>query len=105
MQKSVTKELQNSIKIAFKEDQTLNDITSDLIIDPSAIANFKIILKEDAVVCGLETVALCLKELAQSAKFKGLKFKIKLELRDGSFAKAGTVIASGSTTTLGILAC
>lgn len=97
MMKLTEKHFKEIIVTALKEDAVAHDITSRALIPPQRTVKASILLKEDAVVCGLNIA---------KAVFKNLNKNLKLASRysDGTFVRKGTVVLSISGNARAILA-
>ena len=83
---------------ALNEDLGIfGDITSQAIIDPEQSSIATIVLKQDAVLCGIDFAISAFKQLDKKTKI--LSHKI-----DGKFLKKGTVILKLKAKTQSILA-
>ena len=83
---------------ALNEDLGIfGDITSQAIIDPERSSIATIVLKQDAVLCGIDFAISAFKQLDKKTKI--LSHKI-----DGKFLKKGTVILKLKAKTQSILA-
>ncbi len=83
---------------ALNEDLgVLGDITSQAIIDPEQSSIATIVLKQDAVLCGIDFAISAFKQLDKKTKI--LSHKI-----DGKFLKKGTVVLELKAKTQSILA-
>ncbi|PIQ89731.1 MAG: nicotinate-nucleotide diphosphorylase (carboxylating) [Candidatus Omnitrophica bacterium CG11_big_fil_rev_8_21_14_0_20_42_13] len=80
------KDVLNIIKTALKEDNVTHDITTFSLISEKLKIPAKIILKEDAVICGMGIAERAFKLLDKDIKFKPL-------LKDGQKAGKGACIA------------
>ena len=87
---------QDAVRRALIEDRARQDITTDLLIGPSDRAEGDILVKEDAVICGIEIVAMVFKRLDSRLVFRAF-------CRDGQGVKRDTVIASVKGKTRAIL--
>ncbi len=84
------------IKQALKEDIGPQDITTEFLIDRHQTSRGVILLKEDAVICGLELAQRVFGQLDKNLIFDSL-------CRDGQFKPKGTKIADLSGRTRAIL--
>lgn len=80
------KELLPIIKRALSEDIGRGDITTNLLIPKDKHVKAVILLKEDALICGLEVCKLFFKTLDNNIVFKA-------KFLDGDFVRKGRVIA------------
>jgi nicotinate-nucleotide pyrophosphorylase (carboxylating) len=90
-----TKELFKICQIGLIEDEAYNDITSDLTITKNHEIEFIISNREDIILCGVDVIKLCFDELKKSEKFRNSLLKLEIKAKDGSFVKAGNIIAKG----------
>ena len=88
-------ELKKVCRLALKEDKAGNDVTSDLTIKNHAQINFKIVAREEIILCGIETIHHCFDELTKLKKFKNIFLGLQLKAHDGDLIKAGSPIAEG----------
>lgn len=97
--RSAPKIPQSTIEIvrqALREDRADHDITTNHLIGPSDRAGGDILIKEDAVVCGVEIVRMVFKELDKGVVFRAF-------CKDGQKVKKDKVIASVRGKTRAIL--
>lgn len=92
---NTTKIIQQIITRALREDAADNDITTKSLIPFGQRSQALILIKEDAVVCGLTVMKKVFQELDP-------KTRIDSKFRDGARVRRNTVIASvyGKTRTL-----
>jgi len=83
------------IMSALKEDMSLGDITTDNLIDKTAVSRARLIAKENGVIAGLDVAERVFKLLDN-----GIEFTRHVE--DGASVKKGDIIAgvAGSTAVL-----
>ena len=74
------------IKAALKEDIGRGDITTQALVDKAGSSRASIILKEDAVLCGLDIAEWVMAQIDYSVRFKP-------NCKDGSFLGAEKEIA------------
>lgn len=88
-------ELNKLINSALREDAVRQDITTNALIPSSQRSRAVLIVKEDAVLCGLSIVKKVFNKLGQHVRFQ-------TRYRDGAKVKRNTVIAalSGRTRVL-----
>ena len=67
------KEAEKLIKLALKEDSGEGDVTSDLLISKNSISKAEILVKENAVIAGLEIFKLVFKLVDKKIKIKFFK--------------------------------
>ncbi|MFH1856665.1 MAG: carboxylating nicotinate-nucleotide diphosphorylase [Candidatus Omnitrophota bacterium] len=100
MNKSLLPFSRDSIKIlakkALDEDTAFNDITSLSVINPRTKAVFKIIFKEDGIVCGIDFVREIFLAVDNKTVFNALK-------KDGEFVKKNSAVAEISGLAQSIL--
>jgi len=84
------------INTAIREDVNYIDISTDLLIDPSAPAKAQFMAKADGVLCGVD-VAMRVFELIDPA------FAAAVLMHDGDKVKSGDIIAEFSGTARGLL--
>lgn len=77
------------------EDAACEDITSDFTIENNASIPFKIVAREEIVVCGIEAVHFCFNALKQTPKFKTSSLQLDIKAQDGELLKPQTIIAEG----------
>jgi nicotinate-nucleotide pyrophosphorylase (carboxylating) len=87
--------LEEIIRIALKEDDALNDITSDLTIPENSLVSFEIRPREEIIFCGQEVILEIFSQLKKSKKFKDSEFELEILAEDGDIVKAGKSIVSG----------
>jgi len=75
------------IRRALKEDHSDRDITTNILVSPSQTSRAYIIVKENAVVCGLDVVRAIFQKLDRN-------MNIKEHAREGDKVKKGTKIVS-----------
>ena len=78
--------LRDLIRNALKEDIGAGDITTELLIPRNKVIKAVIILKEKAVVAGLEITQRVFKTIDKNIQFKAIS-------TDGSWEKSGKIIA------------
>ncbi len=88
-------ELKKICCLAIKEDKAFKDVTSDLTIPSHQQISFKIVAREELVLCGIEAIHHCFDELTKLKKFKNIFLGLQIHHQDGEFLKAGNVIAEG----------
>ncbi len=95
--KLADKNYKNIIDAALKEDAAGRDITSRALIPAQGSVKANIVLKEDAVICGLDIA---------KAVFRNVNKSLKLSSRfsDGTFVRKGAVVLSISGNARAILA-
>jgi len=71
---------------ALKEDVGQGDVTTNLLVSSQSRSRAKIIIKKNAVVCGLKLVRAVFKRLDP-------KIKVSLKYNDGDRVKLGQVVA------------
>jgi len=81
---------------ALKEDIRQRDITTDYLVSKDHVSLANIIVKEEAVVCGLAIVKTIFRKLDPS-------IKIKFFVKDGQKAKKGKIVAQIKGKTRAIL--
>jgi nicotinate-nucleotide pyrophosphorylase (carboxylating) len=74
------------IELSLKEDIRSGDITSSLLLSKGKKAGFTIILRQDAVICGMAIAEACFETVDGSIRFKPL-------VMDGSHAVCGKALA------------
>ncbi len=84
------------VRRALREDRTDRDITTNYLISPSDRASGDILVKEDAVVCGVGIVGMVFKELDKGMVFRAF-------CKDGQRVRKNKVIASVRGKTRAIL--
>ena len=90
--------IKTQVANALNEDLGIfGDITSQAIIDPNQISVATIVLKQDAVLCGIDFAISAFKQLDK--KTRVLSHKI-----DGKYLKKGTIILKLKAKTQSILA-
>ena len=86
------------VSTALNEDLgVFGDITSQAIINPEQKSEATIVLKQDAVLCGIDFAISAFKQLDKKTKILSQKL-------DGKFLKKGTVILKVKARTQSILA-
>ncbi len=88
-------DLKKVCRLALKEDKAGNDVTSDLTIKNHAQISFKIVAREEIILCGIEAIHHCFDELTKLKKFKNIFLGLQLKAHDGDLIKAGDPIAEG----------
>jgi nicotinate-nucleotide pyrophosphorylase (carboxylating) len=91
------KEVDHLVGVAIAEDLRSGDITSEACIPSDAGISGKFVLKQGAVVCGLTLLPLIFKKTDP-------KIEITSFIEEGSFNKAGTIIAGIKGPAIGIFA-
>ena len=81
-----SRELQWLIKNTLQEDIGCGDITSQIIIPKDKRVNAALLLKEKAIVCGLDIAREVFRTVDGSIKFQA-------KAKDGNLEKAGKIIA------------
>ena len=77
----------NIVRLALKEDIATGDITTNLLIPKEKISRGYIVLKENAIVCGLSIAEKTLKRLEPNAVFRRF-------CKDGDFVKKDSKIVA-----------
>ena len=72
---------------ALNEDAAFDDITTNFLIQKDQISKARIVIKEEAIVCGLEIVKTVFKTLDRNVRFKTF-------YKDGRKVKENTVVAT-----------
>ena len=86
------------VSIALNEDLgVFGDITSQAIINPEQKSEATLVLKQDAVLCGIDFAISTFKQLDKKTKVLSQKL-------DGKFLKKGTVVLKVKARTQSILA-
>lgn len=93
----MSREIDYYIKRALDEDRARADITTKSLFPSSHISSAKIVVKEKAVLCGLEIAKQVFKKLDKNIRFSS-------SFGDGRFVKANTVVAKIKGRTRAILA-
>lgn len=83
------------IQIALEEDFALDDVTSDLTLEPNYEVDFAINARQDLVVCGVASVDICFKLLKNSAKFANSNLSYEIKATDGDFIAKNDAIIVG----------
>ena len=89
--------VKDAIISALKEDIGTGDITSSSLISPTTYCRTKIIFKEAAVVCGLNTIKLVYSYLDR-------RIVVRLLVKDGKRVRKNTTVATITGPMRGILA-
>jgi nicotinate-nucleotide pyrophosphorylase (carboxylating) len=76
------------VEEALKEDIGTGDVTSNALLNDAQIAKFKIIAKEDLVLCGIEFAIACFVKLNDA-------IKIEIVAKDAAKLHKGDVILTG----------
>src|SRR3989338_5846877 len=82
-----TSDLKKLITQTLREDAAHNDITTRLLVPACATSTGRIIVKEDAVLCGLEIAKRVFQKLDKNIRFK-------TSFKDGAKVKRNTEIAT-----------
>lgn len=93
---SINPEIEHLIDVSIAEDIRSGDITSQACIPDSAIASTKLVLKQAGVLAGLPFVQRLFKKIDP-------RIEVIVQVQEGAFHKAGTVIAQISGPARGIL--
>lgn len=88
--------LNQLIRRALLEDATNNDVTTNSLIPKHHVSKATIIIKEDAIVCGLKVVERVFKLLDPRIQFRAIA-------KDGTKVKRNTIVARLKGKTRGIL--
>lgn len=88
-------ELKKICQLALKEDKAQNDITSNLTIKKNSTISFKIVSREEIVLCGIESIHHCFDELTKLKKFQNIFLALQIHAQDGEVIRAGQTIAEG----------
>ncbi len=91
------KEVDHLLGIAIAEDLRSGDITSEACIPADAVISGKFILKQSAVVCGLTLLPLIFKKTNPD-------IEVTPFIEEGSYNKAGTIIAGIKGSAIGVFA-
>lgn len=91
------KEVDHLVGMAIAEDLRSGDITSEACIPSDAVISGKFVLKQGSVVCGLTLLPLIFKKTNP-------KIEITSFIEEGSFNKAGTIVAGIKGPAIGIFA-
>lgn len=89
------KYIKNIIEQALKEDAVTQDVTTKILIPKDKVSNACIVIKENAVICGLEIVKALFKKLDPNIHFHNL-------YKDGDYVskKSKIAILKGKTRAL-----
>jgi nicotinate-nucleotide pyrophosphorylase (carboxylating) len=87
--------LKKIIETALKEDDVLNDITSDLTIAKNNIVTFEIAAREKIIFCGVDVILEVFSQLKSSAKFKNTAIELDFFASDGDVVNSGKPIIRG----------
>lgn len=90
------KEIEHLIDLALKEDLRDGDITSLTCIDDETHATFKVVLKQAGVLAGLPYFSLLFRRVDP-------RIRVDILVKEGSFQKAGAVLAQVAGPARGIL--
>ncbi|MDX2082472.1 MAG: carboxylating nicotinate-nucleotide diphosphorylase [Rickettsiales bacterium] len=88
-------ELKKICKLALIEDKAQNDITSDLIVKKNSNIYFKIVARQEIILCGVNAVQICFDHLTKLKKFKNIFLGLQFSAKDGDKIKAGEAIVKG----------
>ena len=88
--------IKSIITQALREDAAFHDITTNFLIPKDQQSTANILIKEEAIVCGLEIVKDVFKALDPNIQFKTL-------FKDGSRVKKNTVVAVVKAKTRALL--
>mgnify|MGYP002214478832 FL=1 len=90
--------IKSQVAAALNEDLgVLGDITSQALIEQTQVSTANIVLKQDAVLCGIDFAISAFKQLDKKASILSKK-------ADGKFLKKGTIILKIKAQTQSILA-
>lgn len=92
---SFDQELKKVCALALKEDAAQNDVTSDLTIARGSQISFKIVAREEIILCGVAAIHHCFDELTKLKKFRDIFLGLKVDAKDGDLVKAGDPILEG----------
>lgn len=92
---SFNADLKKICQLALKEDMAQDDVTSDLIIKNNSPISFKIIARENIILCGIAALNHCFDELTKLRKFKNIFLALQINFADGALIKSGEAIAEG----------
>lgn len=92
---SLNKELLQIIAFALAEDAALDDVTSDLTMPKNHQISFKINVREEIILCGIDAIKICFDLLKETKKFNDAKINYKILAKDGDVVKAGKSIVEG----------
>jgi nicotinate-nucleotide pyrophosphorylase (carboxylating) len=82
-------EVSEIVDVALNEDIGRGDITTLILVPPTATANFKITAEETLVVCGVDIIRLVLQKF-------DVEHDIRINYKDGDLVEAGAVLVEGS---------
>jgi nicotinate-nucleotide pyrophosphorylase (carboxylating) len=82
-------EVSEIVDVALNEDIGRGDITTLILVPPTATANFKITAEEPLVVCGVDIIRLVLQKF-------DVEHDIRINYKDGDLVEAGAVLVEGS---------
>jgi nicotinate-nucleotide pyrophosphorylase (carboxylating) len=88
-------ELHKICKIGLLEDDSHNDITSDLTIKNNSEISFKITAREELILCGVDVINFCFDELIKFPKFKKSSLALQINAKNGDLIKPQGLIAQG----------
>ncbi|MBF0388444.1 MAG: carboxylating nicotinate-nucleotide diphosphorylase [Candidatus Omnitrophica bacterium] len=91
-----TIEIDKVVRIALKEDLGSGDVTTASLIAPSIKTAAVIVMREPAVVCGVDFIKRTFLQLDNT-------LKITFAVKDGDIVEAGTAIASVCGNARGVL--
>lgn len=94
---NLEKEIHHLIDLAIKEDISKGDITTESCIDSEEMTSGKFILKQAGIVAGLPFLDILFKKIDS-------RTNLTLFIPEGSYQKAGTIIATISGPVRAILA-
>ena len=90
--------IKSQVAAALNEDLgVLGDITSQALIEQTQVSTANIVLKQDAVLCGIDFAISAFKQLDKKTRILSKKV-------DGRFLKKGTIILKIKAQTQSILA-
>lgn len=91
------KEIERLIEIAIAEDIGSGDITSEVLVFKTSMTSGCFVIKQAGIVAGLPFLEFLFKKIDP-------EIDVKLYLEEGSYQKAGTIIAKVAGPARGILA-
>lgn len=101
-----SKQINRIIRDALKEDAVSRDITTRLLIPKNKIAEGYIIVKENAVVCGLDVVQAAFRKVSSQIVFRSLYSdgrRVKKGIRVAYLKGPAAAILSGERVALNFL--
>jgi nicotinate-nucleotide pyrophosphorylase (carboxylating) len=92
----IHKNIDRAVLLALQEDHYRDDVTTKALVSPKQKCQAYILVKDDAVICGLDVVKKVFQKVDPALRFSPLS-------REGDFVKKNTIVATVKGKTQSIL--